>query len=172
VNAVPVISSQTTPAATYSVNQVASAMSVTASAGSGSISTYAWFSNTTATNSGGSPIASSNSASYVPSTATAGTLYYYCVVTNSNGCTSSSAVSGAITTIVTPSFTNVTATTPNIAGQPAASGYKGQTITINGANFAANAQVSFNGVSASSVTVVNSGTITAVVNNTGANSSG
>jgi hypothetical protein len=81
-------------------------------------------------------------------------------------------VSGAITTIVTPSFSGINPTSPNIAGQAAATGYKGQTITITGANFVSPAQVTFNGVSASSVTVVNSGTITAIVNNTGANSTG
>jgi hypothetical protein len=66
----------------------------------------------------------------------------------------------------------VSATSPLVVGQAAATGFKGQTITINGANFASNAQVTFNGVSAASLTVVNSGTITAVVNNTGANSTG
>ena len=39
----------------------------------------------------------SDSSTYTPSASTVGTLYYYCVVTNSNGCTVTSDVSGGIT---------------------------------------------------------------------------
>lgn len=57
---------------------------------------YQWYSNTTQFNSGGNLIDGATNASYTPSTSTAGTLYYYCVVTGDCG-TKASDVSGAIT---------------------------------------------------------------------------
>ncbi|MBO9582792.1 MAG: T9SS sorting signal type C domain-containing protein [Flavobacterium sp.] len=77
------------------INGTATALSVTATAGSGTISSYAWYSNTTNSNTGGTLVGTN--ATYTPSTTSVGTLYYYVVVTNSNGCSSTSAVSGAIT---------------------------------------------------------------------------
>ena len=43
---------------------------------------YQWYSNTVASNSGGTLISGATSSSYTPSTAVNGTLYYYCVVSN------------------------------------------------------------------------------------------
>ena len=87
--------------ATYDKGDAATALSVTASVSDGGTLSYQWYSNTTATNSGGTLISGAESDTYTPSTATAGTLYYYCVVTNTlAGHTSVSAtsnVSGAIT---------------------------------------------------------------------------
>lgn len=77
----------------------ATALSVTAT---GTSLTYQWYSNTTATNSGGTAVGT-NSASYTPSTASAGTLYYYCVVTAACGASVTSNVSGAITVNAIPS---------------------------------------------------------------------
>ena len=77
------------------INGTATALSITATAGSGTISGYAWYSNTTNSNTGGTLVGTN--ATYTPSTTSVGTLYYYVVVTNSNGCSSTSAVSGAIT---------------------------------------------------------------------------
>ncbi len=57
--------------------------------------TYQWYSNTTQSNSGGTPIDGATSSTNTPATSNAGTTYYYCVVTNSCGSISSS-VSGAI----------------------------------------------------------------------------
>ncbi|WP_152378473.1 hypothetical protein [Flavobacterium haoranii] len=82
----------------------ATTLSVTAT---GTTLSYQWYSNTTATNSGGTPVGT-NSASYTPSTATAGTLYYYCVVTAACGSPVTSNVSGSVTVNaipVTPSGT-------------------------------------------------------------------
>lgn len=70
----------------------ATALSVTAT---GTTLTYQWYSNTTATNSGGTPVGTS-SASYTPVTTTAGTLYYYCVVSAACGASVTSNVSGAV----------------------------------------------------------------------------
>jgi hypothetical protein len=55
-----------------------------------------------------------------------------------------------------------------VSGQSPFTGYRGQTLTINGLNFASNATISIDGVNAT-VTFVNSTQLTAVVNNTGAN---
>jgi hypothetical protein len=171
INAAPSISSQATAAASYSQNITATALSVVATAGSGTITGYQWYSNTSASTVGATELSGATSASYVPSTATVGTLYYYCVVTNSNGCSVNSAFSGAINTLLTPTITSVTGTTPVISGQASATGYRGQTITINGTNFASNSTVTINGVAAT-VSFVNSTQLRAVVNNTGVNSTG
>ncbi|HOY97333.1 MAG TPA: hypothetical protein PK509_16440, partial [Catalimonadaceae bacterium] len=122
----PVILSQVTVAASYSQNATATDLSVTASAGSGVILGYQWYSNATASNSGGTAVSGANSSSMVPSTATVGTRYYYCVVTNSNGCTATSAVSGAIQTLLSPQITTITGSVPSVAGQVNATGYRGQ----------------------------------------------
>lgn len=171
VNASPSISSQSTATATYSQNATATNLSVTATAGSGTIAGYQWFSNSTASTIGGTLLAGATTATYVPSTASVATLYYYCVVTNSNGCTANSAVSGAIITLLSPSITSVAGTVPVVSGQAGSTGYRGQRITIDGTNFANNATVSLNGVSAT-VTFVNATRLTAIVNNLGANSTG
>jgi hypothetical protein len=172
INAAPTISSQSTAAASYSQNVTANALTVTAVAGSGTITGYQWYSNTTASTVGASLLTGATSDSYVPSTATVGTLFYYCVITNSNGCTVNSAFSGAITILVTPAITSITGSLPIVSGQAASSGYRGQRVTINGTNFASNATVSFNGVPATSVTFVNANQLTAIVDNVGINSSG
>ncbi len=86
--------------ATYNRGDAATALSVTASVGDGGTLSYQWYSNSTATNSGGTLISGATSAGYTPSTAVAGTLYYYCVVTNTlaghSPVSATSNVSGAI----------------------------------------------------------------------------
>ena len=57
-----------------------------AATGDGTL-TYEWFSNTVDSNTGGTPIANTNSNTYTPSTGTAGeTNYYYVKVTSNTGC--------------------------------------------------------------------------------------
>ena len=105
VNALPSISSQpSTSAQSYNVSGSVTALSITASAGSGTISGYQWYKNSSNANTGGTSLSGATSASYSPSTATAGTLYYYCIVTNSNGGTTTSNVSGAITVNALPTI--------------------------------------------------------------------
>lgn len=86
--------------ATYNRGDAATALSVTASVGDGGTLSYQWYSNTTMTNSGGTLISGATSADYTPPTAVAGTLYYYCVVTNTlagySPVSATSNVSGAI----------------------------------------------------------------------------
>ena len=90
------------------LNQTATALSVTASAGSGTISSYQWYRNTVSSSFGGTLIAGATNAIYTPATATAGVFYYYCVVTNSFGCSLPSSASGAVTINALPTIVSVT----------------------------------------------------------------
>ena len=97
VNPATAISSQSTATQTQCIGGSFAAISVSAT-GTGAL-TYQWYSNVGSSNSGGTPITGATSSSYIPSAATAGTLYYYCVVT-STCASATSAVSGAF--IVNP----------------------------------------------------------------------
>ena len=102
VNAIPTISIQPSSGIqTLCVGDSASPFSVTAAAGSGNIATYQWYSNTSASTTGATLVATNTSSAttdtYTPLTNFAGTLFYYVVVTNSNGCSVTSAFSGGIT---------------------------------------------------------------------------
>ena len=99
VNNAAVITAQ--PSATIQnvcQNAAATALSVTAT---GTTLSYQWYSNTTNSNSGGTAVGT-NSASYAPVTTTAGTLYYYCVVTAVCGASATSNVSGAVNVTAIP----------------------------------------------------------------------
>lgn len=83
-------------------------------------SSYQWYSNTTASNTGGTAIAGATSASYTPDTSVVGTTYYYVVVSNDSD-TLTSDVSGAITVTAPPcpaptnlTVANITATTADV----------------------------------------------------------
>ena len=167
----PTITSQVTPTASYSQNITANPLSLIANAGSGTIESYQWYSSPTASNAAGTIIFGATTASFIPPTSVVGTIYYYCLVTNSNGCSVKSNISGAIITLLSPIITSVIPTLPLISDQLENTGYRGQRITINGNNFMSNSIVSFNGTVATSFVFVNSNQITAIVNNTGANSS-
>ncbi len=68
--------------AEYLVNDEAAALSIVAEPNTaGSTLSYQWYSNSTQSTDGAEAISGATSASYIPSTATAGTTYYYCVVT-------------------------------------------------------------------------------------------
>ncbi len=94
VNPATAITGQSTATQTQCINGTFTPVSVTAT---GVSLTYQWFSNLSASNSSGTSLGSANGAqtsTYTPQTTTAGTLYYYCVVTGTCG-TVTSAVSGA-----------------------------------------------------------------------------
>ena len=76
--------------------------------------TFQWYSNSTSSNSGGTLISNATSSSFTPPTNSAGTKYYYLVVTNTYGCVSSSNVSGAITVNPTPTITLASSATSAI----------------------------------------------------------
>lgn len=102
VNLLPTISSPPSSGTQLiCLNGASTALSVTAAAGSGSIAKYEWYSNTTASTTGSTLVATNTTAAttntYTPLTTALGTLYYYVVVSNSNGCTVTSAFTGGIT---------------------------------------------------------------------------
>lgn len=76
----PTISAQPV-GATYDKDAFAIALSVTVAAAEGGTLSYQWYSNTTNSSEGGTPVGTDET--YTPSTATAGTTYYYCIVTES-----------------------------------------------------------------------------------------
>ena len=65
----------------YQVGASAETLMVDATAGSGAVS-YQWYTNNAATNGGGEPIEGATETTYTPSTAEAGTFYYFCVATS------------------------------------------------------------------------------------------
>jgi hypothetical protein len=70
--------------ATYTVNETAMALSVTASVADGGTLSYQWYRNSINSNIGGSLIDNATMATYTPPTDTVMTLYYYVSVTNIN----------------------------------------------------------------------------------------
>ncbi len=68
--------------ANYVVGESATALTVEATASAGDLH-YQWYSNTTKSTEGASIVGTD--ASYTPLTTSAGTTYYYCVVTDDNG---------------------------------------------------------------------------------------
>jgi hypothetical protein len=101
--ATPTITAQPL-SATYNAGAPAAALSVTATitdAGSGGNLSYQWFSNTANSTEGGTLM--STQTTYMPSTASAGTTYYYVIVTNTNN-----NVNGTKTRTATSSVATIT----------------------------------------------------------------
>ncbi len=69
------------------------ALSVTATGATA----YQWYKNVTESNSGGTLLTGATTSSYLPLSTTAGTLYYYCVVSGACSPVATSNVSGAVT---------------------------------------------------------------------------
>ena len=108
ITAAPVISVQpSTTVQNVCQNGPVATLSVTATAGSGSITGYQWYITTNNNNTSGAAIPFATSSTYTPSSANLGTIYFYCKITNSNGCSTTSGVSGAL--IVSPNITTPSA---------------------------------------------------------------
>ncbi len=133
VNDTPVVASHPSVAVqNVCQNGPVTALSVTASAGSGTISAYQWFITTNNNNTSGAPIPFATLSSYTPSSANIGTIYFYCRVTNSNGCTTKSNVSGALVVSAAPAMPAASTTVQPTCAIPTG------TITVTspiGANF-------------------------------------
>ena len=105
--AAPAITAPTTDqSATYTVGDVITPLSVTATGSP--TPTYQWYSNASASTTGATLITGAESASYTPSSAAESDLYFYCVATNSEGSAQSPyfhvEVNAAVATA--PSFTS------------------------------------------------------------------
>jgi hypothetical protein len=82
----PIITINIQPAAntTVTAGSISGNLSVSASVTQGATLAYQWYSNTTASNTGGTQISGATSASFaIPKGLTVGTYYYYCVISAS-----------------------------------------------------------------------------------------
>ncbi|MBP1639589.1 MAG: hypothetical protein H6Q17_1172 [Bacteroidetes bacterium] len=103
----PIIDSQPITTQTVCQNVTPTSLTVTASGGVPSAAfAYQWYQNSINSNISGTKIIGAQSASYEPPTSTAGTLYYYCIVTQPSGpgCSATSATSEVIVKLA-PTFT-------------------------------------------------------------------
>jgi PKD repeat protein len=80
----PIVSTQPIATQTLCQNATAATLTVTASGGIGTYS-YQWHSNTTNSSSGGTLISGATTNTFTPPTTNAGTLYYYCEITQPTG---------------------------------------------------------------------------------------
>ncbi|MDI1315791.1 PKD domain-containing protein [Flavobacterium sp.] len=105
VNPLPAISLQPTPTQSICAGGSISALTVSYSGGLGT-PTYQWYSNTTSSTSGGTPVGT-NSSSYTPPVFnTAGTFYYYVVISlNGSGCGNITSQIAQIDVVPDPSIT-------------------------------------------------------------------
>jgi gliding motility-associated-like protein len=114
VNPDPTFTTQPTPTQSICVGGSPSSLSVVTSGGAGTTA-YQWFSNTTNSTSGGSPISGTNSPNYSPPTInTVSTKYYYCSVSFSgigsgvgytNGCSSATSSVAVVQVLADPTIT-------------------------------------------------------------------
>jgi gliding motility-associated-like protein len=101
INSAPAITTQPI-ALTQNLSQGATPTNLSVVATGGGL-TYQWFSNTTNTSTGGTLLSGATSATYTPLTTSAGTLYYYVVVSGTCSPAVTSSVSGNV--VVTLSAT-------------------------------------------------------------------
>lgn len=129
-----------------------SATSLSVSATSGSTISYQWYSNTSASNSGGTLISGATSTSYTPPTNVSGVKYYYVVCTHTGGSTTSN-VSGAVTV-------NALSVAGTVSSdQTICSGSSAANITLSGNTGSIQWQVSTNNSSFSNISGATSATL-------------
>ncbi|WP_157495002.1 T9SS sorting signal type C domain-containing protein [Flavobacterium sp. KJJ] len=159
VDAPTVITSQSTATQSRCQNVAFSAISVIAT---GTNLQYQWYSNNVNSNSGGTSLGTAaQTNTYTPSSATIGTLYYYCIVRGNCGQVTS-AVSGAFITNAFPSAPVATVTSqPNCASSTGtitvtAPTGTGITYSINGTDYFTSGVFSSVAVGSYTVTAKNS----------------
>ncbi|MDR0943584.1 MAG: Ig-like domain-containing protein [Ruminococcus sp.] len=122
--------------ATYPIGGTPTALSVSASVSDGGDLTYQWYSTATGETEDGSEIAGQTYATYTPPTNTVGTVYYYCVITNTNaavdGETIATATSSVAAVIV---LADATASASSSTYTQTVSGAIYVTVTPNGHTF-------------------------------------
>lgn len=114
----PVITQQPTDKST-GVNDTA-ALTVAATVSKGTLS-YQWYSVPSKVNTGGTAINGATNATYEAPTSTAGTKYYYCVVTNTDNSATGNKTATATSKAVSVEVSNnplTDAAVPNITSQP------------------------------------------------------
>jgi hypothetical protein len=125
VNAAAPIISVHPQGASYTENESATALSVTANSNDSGELSYQWYSNSSDDNTTGSPIGSETNQTYTPPTTSIGTVYYYCIVTNTKDVSGTDTATAASNTaaIVVSADEPVTPVI-NISGHP-----QGTTVT-------------------------------------------
>jgi hypothetical protein len=113
---VAITAASASPATTVVNPGAAVTLSTSIAPSSATAPAYAWFSNASNANSGGSPIGGATSATYSPSTATAGMTYYYCTVTA--GGASRTTGTCAVTVRAAPGVTGPSSTTVAVGSAP------------------------------------------------------
>ena len=102
----PTVSVQPLSTQTVCVGGAPTTITMTLTGGTGTPS-YQWYSNTTNSNTGGTLITGATSASYIPSTSTAGTFYYYCVITYPiSGCSTLTTAAATVNVVGLPVIVN------------------------------------------------------------------
>ena len=119
VTPAPTFTTQPTPTQSVCVDGTTTQLNVAYTNGTGT-ATYEWFSNTTNTYNGGTPIAGQTTSSFTPSSASSGTSYYYCVISFSAAGGCSMITSNIAEVVVLPD--------PTISTQPLTT----QTICVGG----------------------------------------
>jgi gliding motility-associated-like protein len=149
----PVVSTQPINAEYCQNASPVTPLTVTASGGLGTFS-YQWYSNTANNNTSGSLIQGATSSTFTPSVATVGTMYYYCVITQSGlncGVTSNTAeikvnlapvfASQPMTTqtvCLDGAFSALTVTTQNGTGTPTFQWFSNTTSSSTGGTLLSN----------------------------------
>jgi len=140
VNPTTNISGQSTGGQTQFQGSAFTPITVTAS---GVGLSYQWYSNTTASTSGGTPLSANGgrTSSYTPQSTSIGTLYYYCIVNGT--CTNvTSVISGAfIVNAIPPAFSTSTGSLTGLTyahGTITATNPSQSSFTVNGTNLTGN----------------------------------
>ena len=100
----PTITVQPLPTQTLCQNATPTALTVTASGGTGTL-LYQWFSNSIDNTTGGTLIPGATTSTYSPPTAIVGTIYYYCTVTTADSGCSVTSTTGTVVVNPAPAFT-------------------------------------------------------------------
>jgi hypothetical protein len=121
----PTITTQPTSKTTTTDTAVSLTIAATAS-DSGTLS-YQWYSNTSNSNSGGTSLSGATNATYSPPVSSAGTVYYYCTVTNTKNETTASTTSSVASVVVS----HANAVAPVITLHPVSETVNGYTTPAN-----------------------------------------
>ena len=99
------VSTSTFATESLCISSTATSMTASATTTTGTIATYQWYKNSTNNYTGSTQIANETNATFTPPTSTTGTNYYFCEITNSWGCSTRTAISGAINVYAAPVIT-------------------------------------------------------------------
>ena len=162
INALPsIISEVSNSDIATCLNVAPNFLTVTANAGSGTISKYEWYSNTLSSNTGGTKVVTSASSlttdNFTPIYSLVGDLYYYPVVTNSNGCSTNGSISGKITVNPLPTAGTITGANEVCVGSTTTLG----TGTMTGGSGTYSSTI-WSSSAIGKATVVNTGVVTGV----------